>query len=134
MQLRRGLLAFAIVLLAVSFGAALLAPEEEGEPATTTPQSAHSNTPAAVQTTLRQPAPDRPPVRRVDVNSQVVLTVSARVPGDVEIPGLGLLESVVPGAPARFDLLAARAGRYEVAHTTLSGERTVLGSLLVADS
>jgi hypothetical protein len=132
-QLRRGLLAFALVLLAVSFGAALSAPDEEGEPATTTPQSARSNTPAAVETTLRQPAPGRPPVRRIDVNSQVVLTVTARVAGNVEVPGLGLLQPVVPGTPTRFDLLATQAGRYEVAHTTLSGERTVIGSLHVAD-
>jgi hypothetical protein len=134
-QLRRGLLAFAIVLLAVSFGAALSAPDEEGEPATTTtPQTARSNTPTAVRTTLRQPAPERPPVRRLDVNAHVVLTVSARVAGNVEVPGLGLLQPVSPGAPAVFDLLASRPGRYEVAHTTLSGERTVLGSLLVEDS
>ena len=131
MQLRRGLILFALVLAAISFGAALSAPDEEGEPATTTPQRTRTNTPTAVVTTLRHPVEARPPVRRVRPGAHVVLRVSAGTPGNVEVPGLGLLQPVDPGAPVVFDLLASRPGRYEVVLTTLSGERIRLGTLAV---
>ena len=130
-QLRRGLIAFALVLAAVSFGAALSAPDEEGEPATTTPQTARNASPAAVTTTLAQPVRGEPPVRRVRAGAHVVLRVSAAAAGNVEIPALGLIQAVSPGTPAVFDLLASRAGRYTVAHVSLSGERTRLGALQV---
>ena len=129
MQLRRGLLAFAIVLAAVSFGAALSAPDEDPEPATTTPQTARSTTPAAITTTLAQPVRGEPPVRQVRAGAHVVLRVSAAAPGNVEIPGLGLLQAVAPGTPAVFDLLASRPGSFTVMHISLSGERTRLGVL-----
>jgi hypothetical protein len=58
--------------------------------------------------------------------------VSARVPGNVEVTGLGLLEAVSPGTPAVFDLLASRPGSYDVVLTTLDRERLVLGTLVVA--
>jgi hypothetical protein len=130
-QLRRGLLAFAIVLAAVSFGAALSAPDDEGEPATTTPQTARSASPQAVTTTLAQPVRGAPPVRRVRTGAHVILRVSAAAPGNVEIPSLGLLEPVAPRAPAVFDLLASRAGRFTVQHVSLTGEATRLGVLAV---
>ena len=131
-QLRRVLIAFAVVLAAVSLGAALTAPDEEGgEPATTTPQTARSASPGAVRTTLRHPVEEEPPVRQVRAGAQVVLTVSARTAGNVEIPGLGLLQPVAPGTPAVFDLLASRPGRFTVTLVTPSGERIRLGALAV---
>ena len=131
MQLRRGLIAFALVLAAVSLGAALSAPDDEGEPATTTPQTARNASPAAVTTTLAQPVRGAPPLRRVRAGAHVILRVSAATPGNVEIAGLGLLQPVVPGTPAVFDLLASRPGRYTVSHVSLTGERTRLGALQV---
>jgi hypothetical protein len=130
-QLRRGLLLFALVLSAVSLGAALSAPREDrDEPAATTP-APRTSTPAAAAIALSQPAPEVPPERRVRTGAHVVLRVSARQPGNVEIPGLGLLQPVAPGTPAVFDLLATRPGRYDVQLVTLSSERTKLGTLLV---
>ena len=122
---------FGLVLLALSFGAALSAPEEDGEPATTTRQNTRSNTPAAIVTTLRHPVRGRPPVRRVRSGTHVVLRVSAGVAGNVEITGLGLLQPVAPGTPAVFDLLAVRPDHYEVALVTLTGERIAIGRLAV---
>jgi hypothetical protein len=131
-QLRRGLLLFALVLSAVSLGAALSAPRDEGgEPATPAP-APRSDTPAVTAIELRQPAPETPPVRQVRTGAHVVLRVSAREPGNVEIPGLGLLQPVSPGTPAVFDLLATRPGRYDVELVTLGAERIRLGALVVA--
>jgi hypothetical protein len=132
-QLRRGLLAFAIVLAAVSFGAALSAPDDDGEPATTTPQTTRSASPAAVTATLAQPVRREPPVRRVRAGAHVVLRVSAAAPGNIEIPSLGLLQPAAPRTPAVFDLIASRAGRFTVQHVSLSGERTRLGVLAVGE-
>ncbi|HEX8051988.1 MAG TPA: hypothetical protein VF517_03285 [Thermoleophilaceae bacterium] len=132
MQLRRGLLTFALVLVAVSLGAALAAPDEEGEPATTTPQRTHSSTPNASVVTLRHPVEARAPVRRVRSGAHVVLRVTAGTAGSVEIPGLGLLEPVAPGSPATFDLLAS-PGRHQVVLVTAGGERIPLGTLAVGD-
>jgi hypothetical protein len=122
---------FALVLSALSLGAALSAPPEEDDgPATTTERRAP--TPGPTQVELRQPAPEEPPVRRVRTGAHVVLRVSAREPGSVEIPGLGLIQPVGPGTPTLFDLLASRAGRFDVHLVAANGERTKLGSLLVA--
>jgi hypothetical protein len=134
MQLRRGLLVFAIFLLAVSFGAAITAPDEDQEPATTTPQTARSNSPTAVALALRHPVRGKPPVRRADVNAHVALTISARVAGNVEIGGLGLIQAVAPGTPTTFDILAVRPGRYPVELVPTAGERLRLGTLVVADA
>jgi hypothetical protein len=132
-QLRRGLLTFALVLVAVSLGASLAAPEEEGEPATTTPQRTPSSTPTATVTTLRHPVDGRPPVRRVRLGAHVVLRVTAGTPGNVEVEGLGLLEPVTETSPAAFDLLASEPGRHAVVLVTLDGERIPLGTLAVGD-
>ena len=135
MRLRRGLLVFAIFLLAVSFGAAITAPDEdEAEPATTTPQTARSNTSAAVTLALTHPVRGKPPVRRADVNEHVVLRVSAGIAGNVEIAGLGLNQAVAPGAPTTFDILTARPGRHIVELVTATGERLRLGTFVVEDS
>jgi hypothetical protein len=42
------------------------------------------------------------------------LLVGVREPGQVEIPGLGLIADAEPLTPARFDLLLASPGRYRV--------------------
>ena len=131
MQLRRGLLVFALVLSALSLGAALAPPpKDDEEPATT---AARPRTPAPGPTAieLRQPAPEVPPVRRVRTGAHIVLRVSARQSGSVEIPGLGLLQPVEPGTPALFDLLASRPGRYDVNLVATGAERTKLGTLVV---
>ena len=132
MQLRRGLLLFALVLSAISLGAALSAPRDEGGESGELAPAPREPTPPAATIELRQPAPETPPVRQVRTGAHVVLRVSARQPGNVEIPGLGLLQPVSPGTPAVFDLLATRPGRYDVELVTLDAERSPLGALVVA--
>jgi hypothetical protein len=132
-QLRRTLLAFVLVLAAVSLGAALTAPREEEDdsepPARPAPRT---RTPGAVTVAFRQPVEGGPPVRDVRTGAHVVLRVSARTAGEVEVTGLGLNQSVTPAAPAVFDLLATRAGRYDVVLVPLTGpERIKLGTLVV---
>ena len=132
MQLRRALLAFALVLAAVSLGAALTAPREEAEEgARPRAPAPPTSTPGAVSIGLAHPVEGRPPVREVRTGAHVVLRVRARTDGNVEIPGLGLIEQVTPSAPAVFDLLATRPGRYEVVLAPLAGERIELGTLAV---
>ena len=133
MQLRRGLMVLAIFLLAVSFGAAITAPDDEGEPATTTPQTARSSSPAAVTLTLTHPVRGKPPERRVDVNDHIVLRVNTALVGNVEIGGLGLIQGVGPRTPTTFDILASRPGRYPVELVPTAGERLRLGTLVVED-
>ena len=132
MQLRRGLLVFALVLSALSLGAALApAPEEDDEePATTAARPRATPGPARIE--LRQPAPETPPVRRVRAGAHVILRVSARQAGSVEIPALGLIQPVEPGTPALFDLIASRPGRYDVNLLSTGAESTRLGTLFVA--
>jgi hypothetical protein len=50
----------------------------------------------------------------IRVGDQLALRVKWDRPGLVEIPALGLLEPVAPGAPARFDVLGTDAVSYGV--------------------
>ena len=132
MQLRRALLTFALVLAAVSLGAALSAPREEADdPPRPRAPAPPSSTPGAISIALDHPVEGRPPVREVRTGAHVVLRVRARAEGNVEIPALGLIEPVSRSAPAVFDLLATRPGRYEVVLVPLGGERIELGTLVV---
>ena len=123
---------FALVLSALSLGAALApAPEEDDEgPATT--RARPRATPGPTQIQLRQPAPETPPDRRVRAGAHVILRVSARQSGSVEVPALGLIQPVEPDTPALFDLIAARPGRYDVNLLSTDAESTRLGTLVVA--
>jgi hypothetical protein len=132
-QLRRSLIAFAIVFAVVAMVAAITAPSEEEEaPAPSTPVP-RTSTPAAVNVAFRHPVEDEPPVRPVRRGSHAIVRVQAQVAGDVEILGLGLLQPVTPGTPAVFDVLADRAGRFEVRLVSIAGERTRLGVLEVSE-
>ena len=57
---------------------------------------------------------ERVTVVRIEVGDQLPLAVRARKADLVEIPALGLLEPVAPGAPARFDVLAEAPASYGV--------------------
>jgi hypothetical protein len=131
MQLRRALIAFAVVFAVVALATAITAPsEEEDAPAPSGP-TPRTSAPAAVNVAFRHPVRGEPPVRAVRRGAQAIVRVQAQVPGDVEILGLGLLQSVTPGTPAVFDLLASRTGRFEVRLVSVAGERTRLGVLEV---
>ena len=116
----RRLLIVMLILLGISTLAAALAP---------TPN--RSGTAArSTATTTREPpevpeggklvratidADARPPETvEVPLGDQLALQVRSRRPGEIEILGLGLIEDVARLAPARFDILARRPGRFEL--------------------
>ena len=117
MHLRRAMLLFALVLGVAAMAAALssprdnrLSPKRGAEPvppaeAAQQPLRARFNTAAKART------------RTIEVNRRAVVTVSAQRPGLAELDGLGLTAATQPLTPARFDVLASRAGRFEVLYT-----------------
>jgi hypothetical protein len=129
-QLRRALIAFAVVFALVTVIAVVSAPSDDDSPATATPSPAPTR-PTTVPVAFRHPVAGAPPVRPVRSGSHLVIRVEARVAGDIEIPGLGLIQSVAPGTPAVFDVLASRPGRYDVSLRSASGEQIRLGTLEV---
>jgi hypothetical protein len=56
----------------------------------------------------------KPQVVEIGVGDQLELSVVSREQGQLEIPSLGLLEPVAPGAPARFDILATEPASYGI--------------------
>jgi hypothetical protein len=127
----RRLVALMLVLLAVStLAAALTAPAPEREPRTTEdagePRSRNRSgrlIEGALDASSR-----RPDTVEVQSGDQLALTVRSPIPGQVEIPAFGLLEDVAPRAPARFDLLLERPGRFEV---RLAGRGRLIGAIVV---
>ena len=67
---------------------------------------------------------ERKQVRRVAVGEAATLEVSVDEPGQVEIPLLGLSDSAEPVTPARFDIFASEAGRYQIGFTPASGNES----------
>lgn len=61
-------------------------------------------------------------VVRAEVGDLVELTVTADGPDSAAIEGLGLVEALAPGAPARFSFLADRPGSFPVT-LTISDDR-----------
>jgi hypothetical protein len=118
MHLRRALILFALVLGLTALAASIApAPPVPQEQPVTPPVQPPVPPPAAGARTLAfaSPVPRRgPPARKVVPGTHVVVEVVSVSPGDVRIPKLGRIRSVTPSAPARFDLLAPPAGRYDV--------------------
>ena len=69
--------------------------------------------------------------RRVPAGTHVVLTVAVDAPGEVALEGLDLVASATPEAPAVFDLLTMRSGRYRVLLTPVAAAPRRLGALIV---
>jgi hypothetical protein len=57
-----------------------------------------------------------------------MLVVRSTRSGEVEIPRLGLIESVDAFSPARFDILAEEAGTYRI---RMVGAKRVAGKVVV---
>jgi hypothetical protein len=128
----RRLLALLLALLAVStLAAALTAPAPDREPEDTRDTSAsHSGARKdgrVIEATLNASArrPERIAAHRGD---QLALSVRSPTGGQVEVPAFGRLEDVALAAPARFDLLLERAGRFEV---RMTGSGRVIGTIAV---
>jgi hypothetical protein len=112
-----------LVLLAISTLAAALVPAPgERDPApgerARQPQSRPSPEPrraGAVLTEARiDAAASRPALARIERGDQLALEVSAPFGDQIEVAGLGLVETVDRFAPAAFDILAPRRGTFAV--------------------
>ena len=64
-----------------------------------------------------------PEVVDVRPGQRLVLLVGGPVGDDISIPAFGLTETMTPSAPARFDLIVDRSGRFAV--RAYSAERVV---------
>jgi hypothetical protein len=126
--MRRLLVMIVVGMLVLTALAGLSAPVEKPSKDTGPPPR-----PAAPLRTvsLKHPPPEEPPVRRVRRGARVVVRVSSSVAGQVEVEGLGLVQAVAPVAPASFDVLATRPGRYLVVMLPVDGERRILGTVVV---
>ena len=67
------------------------------------------------------------------VDRHLILTVRSRKPGEVAVPGLGLVATVVPGTPVVFDLFTSRPGEFPVEFTPVTGDAEVLVGTLVVE-
>jgi hypothetical protein len=113
----RRLIAVMLVLLFLSSLAAALAPVEPPEETTSTTTESLPGPAAGRGALLRETidaAARRPRTIEVHTGDQLQLRVTAERPGTIEIVGLGADEDVDPLAPAFFDVLLDRAGRFPV--------------------
>lgn len=124
----RRLVIVMLVLLAVSTLAAALVPTPESDDprpvATDTATSGQGPEPDAgaagspegrlVARRIRVGEGEKP--RSVEVRSgdQLLLLVSGRLADDIAIPAFGLVETMTPFSPARFDLIVDRTGRFPI--------------------
>jgi hypothetical protein len=116
----RRLLIVMLVLLGISTLAAALVPPPEREStqtettnstATRAQEPRHGERVAAEVSASRRGRPERV---RVSTGDQLALVVNAPRPAEVAIPAFGLIEFADRGAPARFDILIERSGRFDV--------------------
>jgi hypothetical protein len=117
MAARRLLVVMLILLVTSTLAAALVPPppERDGTTSSTTSPRTSPVPPGGELVRAKIDAgAKRAETVRVPLGDQLALTVSSRRAGQVEIPALGLLEDVVPRSPARFDILAIRAGSFDV--------------------
>jgi hypothetical protein len=116
-HLRRAILLFALVLGLTALAAGV-SPSRDAQ--TTAVPTGPSPAPAGAGARPREVTFDasraagRPAVRRASVGDHLLVAVSSREGGLVTIPRLGRTATVTPITPARFDLLAPAAGRYDV--------------------
>lgn len=125
-----------VVLLAISTLTAALAPQIRREEDTTT---------STTETTRASPLPtggervrvrldtgaERPRGITLEEGDQLSLAVRSEEPAQIEIAGLGLLEDVLPLSPARFDVLATRAGTFAVRRLAPPAEPRRVATIVV---
>ena len=132
MAARRLLVVMVILLVTSTVAAALVPPPPEPDSTTTTTTSPRTSpVPTGgelVRATIDADA-ERPKTVEVPLGDQLALTVRSKRAGQIAVRGLGLVEDVLPLAPARFDILANRTGRFDV--VLLQPERRRLGVIEV---
>ena len=137
MHLRRALILFAVVLGLAGLAAAVSKPGHKGGAGTTTSQSLPEVAPAPqaeggppVQLGFSQRG--RPRTERLRAGLAATVIVTVRVPGQVELHGLGVTLPAEPLTPARFDVLPSQPGRYTVSFTPAAqGATKTIGVLRV---
>jgi hypothetical protein len=137
MHLRRALLLFAIVLGTAALVASLSRPADDGSPAERAPDPGPATAAPRPESEAREPlsfdaATDES--LRLRAGSAATVEVSVEEPGSVEIPGLGLSSPADALTPARFEVLPARAGDYEIVFTPAAGDSTETAGKLVVTS
>lgn len=137
MHLRRALLLFAIVLGTAALVASLSRPVEDrnerertAEPGPPTAAPAPSSGPD--EPVSFEAAKDES--RRLRAGEAATLEVAVTEPGSVEIPGLGLSAPAAPLTPARFEILPAEPGSYEIVFTAAGAEGEPAGRLVVTSA
>lgn len=114
----RRLIAVMLVLLFLSSLAAALAPVDERLRTEETTTEEPLPEPETEEGELLRHSLDadaeRPRTIRASVGDQLQLRVTARRVGTIELAGLGADEDVGPDAPALFDVLLDRQGRFPV--------------------
>jgi hypothetical protein len=139
-HLRRALLLFAIVLGLAALATALSQPRDEEPRPADVPASPSEPTvgeapPRPDRKTLLFEADGRPQRRRAETGAPAVVTVEVPVPGQVSVPELGLTAPADPLTPARFDVLLAEPGSYELRFTPAGeDESRRAGALLVTET
>jgi hypothetical protein len=122
-----------ILLVTSTVAAALVPPPPERDPttsSTTSPRTSPLPTDGELLRATLVTDATRPKTIELPLGDQLALTVRSRRTGQVEIRGLGLVEDVLPLSPARFDILATRAERFEV---RLLEPSRHLGTIVVND-
>jgi hypothetical protein len=129
----RTLLALAIGLALAALAALVIGPHD-GNPRGTNAQrtSPARRNPAVRPVTLElragRPRPSRVVTR---VGKHTLVTVEVPAPGEVDLAGVGLTDSATPEAPAAFDLLPDRPGRFEAVFRPAEGPPQPAGLLVV---
>lgn len=121
----RRLLAVMLIFLAISTVLAILAPPpvENGSTTRTTTSADPGPKPIRdgdlIQRTVevrdRGDGPEADPGQiTASVGDQIALTIAVEKPLTIEAPSLGIVQTAVPGSPARLDLYASAPGRHEI--------------------
>ena len=131
MAARRLLILMLVLLVASTLAATLISPQAEREETTsrrerTSGERGRDGTQHQlgnrVSKTIHASAGGTERIR-LRLGDQLALSVRSATADQVEIPALGLIDDVDPGAPARFDILAETPGKFEV--RLLDARRTV---------
>ena len=132
MHLRRALLLFALVLGLTGLAASIAPPPQRDKEARVEAPPAPPPETAEEQRTLsfRAPVRDKPVVRRARPDTRILIEVAVRRPGQVSLPALGRIENATALVPARFELLAPAAGRYDVLFEPTDGAPERVGTLV----
>lgn len=149
MPLQRALLLFFAVMLVSAAAASLVrAPQlptgTDPEPATTNTEetrtareSPRTHDAAEARSTdadaLDLTVGDSPATSTFAPDRHLILTVNSAKPGQITVPGLGLVASVVRRTPAVFDLFTHRAGEFPIEFTPAGDETAVLVGTLVVE-